>query len=138
MKGELFVELLCEELPASMVGPALEGLREGLLGLVSGVEHGAVSTWATPRRLAVAIADLHTAKPVVEKVVTGPPADRAFQNGEPTRAAIGFANPWTSSGLAPLSTSCGGFSTRMTSPRWMPTRALSSTPACSERSASWR
>ena len=31
MSGELFVEVRCEELPAAMIGPALEGLRKGVL-----------------------------------------------------------------------------------------------------------
>lgn len=91
VRRELFVELLCEELPASMVEPALSALRDGLLKLISGVEHGEVRTWATPRRLAVAISDVAEATPVVEQLVTGPPADRAFNDGEPTKVAIGFA-----------------------------------------------
>jgi len=91
VSAEVFVELQHEELPASMVRPALEGLRTGLLDLLKGVEHGAVRTFATPRRLAVAVADVAQARPVTESLVTGPAADRAFQDGEPTRAALGFA-----------------------------------------------
>lgn len=89
--SELFVEIRCEELPPGMVQPALDGLRDGLLALLAGVDHGAVRLFATPRRLAVAIADVPEARPFVEKLVTGPPADRAFQDGVPTQAAIGFA-----------------------------------------------
>lgn len=90
-RGELFVELLTEELPPSMIEPAVAGLRDGLVNLLTGIEYGAIETFATPRRVAVRIADVADARPSVERVVTGPPADRAFVNGEPTPAAIGFA-----------------------------------------------
>lgn len=97
--GELFISLLCEEIPASMVRPALDGLRDGLLGLLSGVTHGEVRVWSTPRRFAVAIADVAEGRPFVESVVTGPPADRAFDaEGNPSKSAIGFA---ASKGLPP-------------------------------------
>lgn len=91
MTGELFVELRCEELPASMVRPALAGLAAGLEALLDGVPHGAIRTWATPRRLAVAIADVASGRPAVEREITGPPADRAFKDGVPTAVAEGFA-----------------------------------------------
>jgi len=85
------VELRCEELPVSMVAPALAALEAGLLGLLRGVEHGASRTYATPRRLAVTVAEVAEGRPIVEREITGPPADRAFQDGVPTRAAEGFA-----------------------------------------------
>ncbi len=90
-RHQLFVEVLCEELPAGMIEPALKGLESGLVGLLKGVEHGAIRTWATPRRLAVAIEDVVGATPKVETVVTGPGADRAFKDGVPTKMAEGFA-----------------------------------------------
>ncbi|TNE89136.1 MAG: glycine--tRNA ligase subunit beta [Deltaproteobacteria bacterium] len=89
--SELFIELFCEELPPSFVRPALDSLTKGLLGLLEGVEHGAVRTWATPRRLAVSIADVAAGRPATEALVTGPPADRAWVDGAWTKAAIGFA-----------------------------------------------
>jgi glycyl-tRNA synthetase beta chain len=74
-----------------MVGPALAALERGLSSLLKGVDHGASRMFATPRRLAVLIEDVAEGRPVVEREVTGPPADRAFKDGEPTRAAEGFA-----------------------------------------------
>jgi glycyl-tRNA synthetase len=88
---ELLVEIHCEELPASYVRPALAALRDGLLGLLEGLEHGEVRTWATPRRLAVTVAGLQATRPETRTLVTGPPAARAFVDGQPTRAAQGFA-----------------------------------------------
>jgi glycyl-tRNA synthetase len=89
---EVFVEIVCEELPARFVAGAIASLRDGLLGLLEGVPHGAVTTWATPRRLAVAIADVAPARAAVTKLVTGPPAERAVNaDGTFGPAAIGFA-----------------------------------------------
>lgn len=87
----LFVEVRCEELPPSMVRPALDGLASGLQGLLGSLATGKVRKFATPRRIAVAIDDVAEERPVVEKLVTGPPADKAQVNGQWTQGAIGFA-----------------------------------------------
>jgi len=89
--GQLLVEVQCEEIPASMVRPALKALASGLVELLGGVEHGEVRTYATPRRMAVVVDAVADATPVTTSLVTGPPADRAFKDGEPTKAALGFA-----------------------------------------------
>ena len=89
--GQLLVEVQCEEIPASMVRPALSALAEGLVELLGTVEHGAVRTYASPRRLAVVVDSVAEATPLTTTLVTGPPADRAFADGKPTKAALGFA-----------------------------------------------
>ena len=89
--AELFVVVGCEELPARLIEPALSQLKKNVLGLLKNIKHGEVQTWSTPRRIAVAVSDLESHSPLEEKLVTGPPADRAFKDGEPTKAAIGFA-----------------------------------------------
>jgi glycyl-tRNA synthetase beta chain len=89
--SELFIEVRCEELPAAYVRPALAALAKGIVGLLEGIEHGDAKTWATPRRLAVAVQDVAAGRPKQETLVTGPPADRAFVDGQPTGAAKGFA-----------------------------------------------
>lgn len=91
MSAELFIAIRLEELPAGMVRPALKGLAAAVTRAIAGVSHGAVTTWATPRRLAVSIADVAPAREAVERTVTGPPAARAFNDGTPTKVAIGFA-----------------------------------------------
>ena len=91
MSAQLLVELLVEELPASFVRPALKSLASGVVGLLDGIEHGAFRTYATPRRLAVVVDGVAAGRPLSRRVVTGPPADRAFKDGEPTKAALGFA-----------------------------------------------
>jgi glycyl-tRNA synthetase beta chain len=89
--SELFIEVRSEELPARFVGPAIEGLAKAITGLLKGVSFGAVTTWATPRRLAVAIADVAEGKPATEQLITGPAVAAAYKEGVPTPVAIGFA-----------------------------------------------
>ncbi|MEZ4319025.1 MAG: glycine--tRNA ligase subunit beta [Myxococcota bacterium] len=89
--SELLIELVVEELPASFVRPALESLQSGVLGLLEGIGHGAVRTYATPRRLAVVVEGVEAARPVSKREVLGPPVSSAFKDGEPTKAGIGFA-----------------------------------------------
>lgn len=91
MSAELFIEIRCEELPARHVQRAADGLKAGVLGLLKGIDHGAVRVWAGPRRVAVAVAELAAGRPVEEIVVTGPPERAAFRDGKPTKAAEGFA-----------------------------------------------
>lgn len=91
MSAELFIEIRFEEMPAAMIRPAAAGLRDGVRRLLAGIDHGDVHLYATPRRFAVRVADVAEGKPVEEQLVTGPPAGRAFKDGEPTRAAQGFA-----------------------------------------------
>ena len=89
--AELFIEIRCEELPARYAGPAEAALGKAVTGLLKGFEHGEVRTWVTPRRLAVAVADVSVEQPVVEQVVSGPPEAAAFRDGAWTPAGEGFA-----------------------------------------------
>jgi glycyl-tRNA synthetase beta chain len=71
----LLLEIGTEEIPAGYIAPALGALAAELtrrLGAAR-IEHGAVRTYGTPRRLAVAIESLAARqKPVTEKIL-GPP-----------------------------------------------------------------
>ncbi len=89
--GQLIVEIQHEELPAGFVRRALTSLEKGVLGLLDGIEHGAHRTYATPRRLAVVVDGVADGRPRVQSLVLGPPASRAYDNGEPTKMAMGFA-----------------------------------------------
>ena len=89
--AELFIALRCEELPARYVQTAADGLASGVLALLKGIDHGAVRVWATPRRVAVAVADVAAARPVEEKLITGPPEAAAWRDGAWTKGALGFA-----------------------------------------------
>jgi glycyl-tRNA synthetase beta chain len=89
--SELFIALRCEELPARFVASSEAVLVERIRTLLSGISHGSICSWSTPRRLAVSISDVESETPRIEQLVTGPPADRAFKDDQPTKAAIGFA-----------------------------------------------
>ncbi len=89
--ADLLIEILCEELPASYIAPALAAFEEGLLKLLSGLDHGAVRAFSTPRRLAVCVEKLAAARPRDERLMTGPALSVARRDGEWTRAAEGFA-----------------------------------------------
>ncbi len=88
---DLFVIVGCEELPARYVEYSAKQLEQNLLKLLKNISHGPAKIFATPRRIAVLISDVASHSPTQESLVTGPPADRAFVDGEPTKAALGFA-----------------------------------------------
>lgn len=89
--AELFVEIGTEELPARFVAPAMEGIAAALTRLLGGLAASEPRVWGTPRRIAVAFANVHALSPVVEKLVTGPSVAVAFRDGQPTPAAAAFA-----------------------------------------------
>lgn len=88
--AELFVEIGTEELPARFVGPALEGFAAGLKKLLGPLTTSTPRVYGTPRRLAVAFADVESRRPVVEKLVTGPAAAIALKDGQLTPAGLAF------------------------------------------------
>ena len=92
--ADLLFEIGTEEIPASYVPPALAQLRE--IATESLTHHripfGEIETFGTPRRITLSIKDLKTLQESEETEVVGPPKRIAFdENGEPTKAAIGFA-----------------------------------------------
>jgi len=93
--ADFLLEIGLEEIPARMIAGAEAELgrrvrelltRERLLGVDS-----KVTTYSTPRRLAVRIEGLALAQPDAEEQLTGPSWKIAFPNGEPGPAAIAFA-----------------------------------------------
>ncbi len=90
----LLLEIGVEELPASFVDAALAalpGLAKGKLAEAR-LTHGDVRALATPRRLAILVADVATRQADVDEEVVGPPEGAAFKDGQPTKAAEAFAN----------------------------------------------
>lgn len=88
---DLLIVVGCEELPARYVQYAAAELKKNVLKILKGIEHGTANTYAAPRHIAVSISAVATHAKSEVKIVTGPPADRAFVNGAPTKGAIGFA-----------------------------------------------
>jgi glycyl-tRNA synthetase beta chain len=94
MSAELFLELGTEEIPAGFIPKALEDMQCLLSKALSDarIDFGAVRTYATPRRLAIAVDDVATVQQRQELEITGPPARIAYDaDGNPTKAAEGFA-----------------------------------------------
>lgn len=94
MSAELFLELGTEEIPAGFIPRALNDIQRLLCRELESarIGYGAVRTFATPRRLAISIADVACQQQRQELELTGPPARIAFDaDGKPTKAAEGFA-----------------------------------------------
>ncbi len=94
MKGEFLLEIGAEEIPAGFMLPALEKLAELFSKRLeeSRIGFGQVSTYGTPRRLILSAKDVDFVQASREIEKTGPPRSAAYdKNGNPTKAAIGFA-----------------------------------------------
>jgi glycyl-tRNA synthetase beta chain len=87
------LEVGTEELPASFVDEALTQWRSHLPQTLQDhyLTPTAIEFYGTPRRLAVLIKGLPLQQPNQEEEVKGPPAQAAFKDGQPTKAAVGFA-----------------------------------------------
>ncbi|MBK6683585.1 MAG: glycine--tRNA ligase subunit beta [Deltaproteobacteria bacterium] len=92
-KAELFVELGVEELPAGEVLPTVQQLKDGLKKRLDAAEIpcGEPKIYATPRRVAVVFPDVLAQQEDRTVEIAGPPVKAAFKDGEPTKAALGFA-----------------------------------------------
>ncbi|HEY9693168.1 MAG TPA: glycine--tRNA ligase subunit beta [Oculatellaceae cyanobacterium] len=87
------LEVGTEELPAAFVADAIAQWKSRIpqtLGEYSLITE-AINVYGTPRRLAVVITGLPTQQPDREEEIKGPPAQAAFKDGQPTKAAEGFA-----------------------------------------------
>ncbi|MGB3205428.1 MAG: glycine--tRNA ligase subunit beta [Crinalium sp.] len=91
--ANFLLEVGTEELPAAFVADAIAQWKSRIpqtLGEYS-LTTEAINVYGTPRRLAVVITGLPTQQPDREEEIKGPPAQAAFKDGQPTKAAEGFA-----------------------------------------------
>jgi len=96
---DLVFEIGTEELPASFQRPALEwmaaainkALDDARLNGEGEAQRANISTFATPRRLALIVTAIAQRAPDIRKKISGPPAKQAKQDGKWTKAAEGFA-----------------------------------------------
>jgi glycyl-tRNA synthetase beta chain len=94
MASELLLEIGTEEIPARFIPPALEEMAASFRKLMEQerIGVGEVTTWGTPRRLALVARDLAPAQSEASTELIGPPKAKAFDAaGKPTPAAQGFA-----------------------------------------------
>ncbi|MEA5449203.1 glycine--tRNA ligase subunit beta [Leptolyngbya sp. CCNP1308] len=87
------LEVGTEELPASFVSDALHQWQTRIPAELAeqALTPEAVRFYGTPRRLAVMLDGLPLRQPDRQEEVKGPPAQAAFKDGQPTKAAEGFA-----------------------------------------------
>ncbi len=91
---DFLLEIGCEEIPARMIDGAFAELRERVDTLLQRERLAPPErfrTLDTPRRLAVLASGIPAAQPDVTEQVTGPSAQVAFKDGQPTPAAHAFA-----------------------------------------------
>src|SRR2546427_721805 len=96
---DLVFEVGTEELPASFQRPALEwmaaeidkALDDARLNGEGEAQRANISSFATPRRLALIVTAIAQRAPDIRKKLSGPPAKQAKQDGKWTKAAEGFA-----------------------------------------------
>lgn len=91
--SELILELGCEDLPSRFVEPALVQLKRAFEEAARDhrLSIGAVRIVGTPRRLTLLVSDVEDTQADLKEERTGPPMRAAYRDGEPTKAAIGFA-----------------------------------------------
>lgn len=87
------LEVGTEELPAGFLSDAIGQWRSRIPQSLEAhsLSDTVVEVYGTPRRLAVLITGLPSQQADREEEIKGPPAQAAFKDGQPTKAAIGFA-----------------------------------------------
>ncbi|MES1932694.1 glycine--tRNA ligase [Salinisphaera shabanensis T35B1] len=94
MTATLLIEIGVEELPPKAMRALADAFADGVTSALSeaGLTLGATTRYATPRRLAVAIADTDETTQPIEVEKAGPTLAIAYDDaGKPTKAAEGFA-----------------------------------------------
>lgn len=94
MNKDFLFELGCEELPPGSLKSLVEALKENIRCELNKAELSfeTIKTYASPRRLAILVKDLQSAQKNREIEKRGPALKAAFDNnGEPTKACLGFA-----------------------------------------------
>ena len=94
MSKDFLVEIGTEELPPKALRSLKDAFGENLVNAIdeARLAHGEVTTWASPRRLAVHISELAGAQEDRKLEQKGPPVRIAFDDdGKPTPAATAFA-----------------------------------------------
>ncbi|MCX2454867.1 glycine--tRNA ligase subunit beta [Lacticaseibacillus nasuensis] len=94
MMATYLIEIGLEDMPAHVVTPSLTQFATKTAAYLTEhhLDHGAITAYATPRRLALSIADVAAKQADTEEWVKGPAKKNAQDaDGNWTKAAIGFA-----------------------------------------------
>jgi glycyl-tRNA synthetase beta chain len=95
--ADFLVEIGTEELPPKALRGLMNAFGDGLCEALgeANIEHGTVSAYASPRRLAVFISDLALTQSYEEVVIKGPPVSVAYDDkGNLTAAGKAFAKKY--------------------------------------------
>ena len=90
---DFLLEIGCEEIPARMIDAASGELRERVGALLTRERLGGsdLTSFDTPRRIAVMAAGIAPGQADVTEQVSGPSVNVAYKDGQPTPAAHAFA-----------------------------------------------
>jgi glycyl-tRNA synthetase beta chain len=90
---DFLLEIGCEEIPARMLDAAVQELRErvGALLLRERLGGESITSFETPRRLAILASGITAAQEDATEQITGPSASVAYKDGQATPAAHAFA-----------------------------------------------
>ena len=90
---DFLLEIGCEEIPARMIAAASQELREGVGALLNRerLGGGEVTSFDTPRRIAVMVPAVAPGQADVTEQLSGPSVHVAYKDGKPTPAAHAFA-----------------------------------------------
>jgi glycyl-tRNA synthetase beta chain len=94
MAADLLIEIGTEEIPARFIPPVLEEMKASLQKRLQQerIEVGAIKTMGTPRRLALTAMGVAEQQAESTAEIVGPPQAVAYDaQGQPTKAAVGFA-----------------------------------------------
>jgi len=127
--SNLLLEIGTEEIPAGYIAPALEALSTTLLQKLADarIDHGHADLYATPRRLAIKVAEVADKQKSMRSEVIGPPARVGLDDqGRPTTAALKFAEKVgvPASSLSVTETPKGAYLSAVTIERGGATRTL--------------
>ena len=90
----ILLEIGSEEIPSRFIPDALEALKKNAETSFAAnrIEFKDAKTYATPRRLVLIVTNASESQTEIVEMLKGPPVSTAYdKNGEPTRAAEGFA-----------------------------------------------
>jgi len=93
MSKDLLFEIGTEEIPAGFMAGAFKNLKELAQTKFeqNRIETGKIKVTGTPRRLVLYIEDVAQKQSDLDKEIRGPAKNIAFDDGNPTKAATGFA-----------------------------------------------
>ena len=91
--ADLLFEIGCEEIPARFMEGALRSLRDDVTSRMSEarIDVGSARVLGTPRRLVLWLGDVASVQQDLQEERSGPPLKAAYRDGQPTKAAQGFA-----------------------------------------------